>query len=246
MFEIISGGYFPYGAPPDSSSKQNYSTHLIEYFEKVHNNLWENLNRFRQDGMITIFWANIIEKCLQADPNKRFQSVTEILNIIGEIDFEKYCPNCSNEIINKRVIACETCGHYLLNGTFGLRVAVGQESGKYYNLSEIIELKGIATLGRSLEEEIAKNDISIMDFENMHTISRFHATIEKSTKTGMWFVRDGQWREDSRGNFLWQLSKNGIYVNALRADTMGIPMFPDDVITIGNTTLKVEFIPTYQ
>lgn len=246
MFEVISGGYFPYGTPPDSSSKQNYSAHLIEYFDKVHNNLWENLNRFRKDGMITPFWADIIEKCLQADPKKRFQTVSEILKIIGEIDFAKYCPNCNNEIINRRILACETCGYYLLNGTFGLTIAIGQEVGKYYSLSNIINQKGIATLGRSLEDEASLNDISIMDFENMHTISRFHATIEKSNKTGMWFVRDGQWRANSEDVFLWQLSKNGIYVNGIRADSMGIPMFPYDVITIGNTTLKVEFEPNYQ
>jgi pSer/pThr/pTyr-binding forkhead associated (FHA) protein len=75
----------------------------------------------------------------------------------------------------------------------------------------------------------------------MNTISRHHGTIEKSTKTGMWFIRDGQWRVNSEGKFVWQLSKNGLFVNTSRADSMGIPFFPNDTITMGNTTLKVEF-----
>lgn len=243
MFEIISGGYFPYGIPPDSSSKEKYSIHLVEYFDKVLNNLWENLNRFRQDKLISDFWADIIEKCLQSDPRNRFQSVVEILSLIGEINLEKYCTQCGAEILNRRDAFCDSCGNYLLNGTFGLKVVVGRETNKYYDLSRIVEQNGIATLGRFLEDAEEHNDISVVDFENMYTISRYHATIEKSNKTGVWFIRDGQWRANSEGKFVWQLSKNGIYVNASRVDTMGLPIFPDDTITIGNTTLKVEFKP---
>ncbi len=243
MFEIISGGYFPYGIPPDSSSKQNYSTHLVEYFDKVLNNLWENLNRFRQDGLISQFWADIVEKCLQSDPRNRFQSATEILALIGELNLEKYCNECGAEILNRREPLCESCGNYLLNGAFGLKVAIGKEANRYYDLSAIVEQNGSITLGRFLPDEAEQNNISIVDFDNMHTISRFHATIERSKKTGVWFIRDGQWRADSEGNFLWQLSKNGINVNSSRVDTMGLPIFPDDTITIGNTTLKVVFSP---
>ncbi len=246
MFEVISGGYFPYGIPPDSSSKEKYSTHLIEYFDKVLNNLWENLVRFRQDRMISDFWADIIEKCLQSDPQNRFQSVTEILNLIGEIDLEKYCSQCGVEVINKREAFCENCGNYLLNGIFGLRVVIGKETDRYYDLSQVIEQNGIATLGRYASNEEEKNDIALVDFDTMLTISRYHATIEKSNKTGLWFIRDGQWRANSEGNFVWQLSKNGIYVNASRVDTMGLPIFPNDTITIGNTTLKIEFTPTLE
>jgi serine/threonine protein kinase len=242
MFEVISGGYFPYGLPPDSSSKVNYSLDLVSYFDKVLKNLWENLDTFRQNSRISEFWASIIERCLQSDPKNRFQSVSEILMLIGEIDLSNYCSVCHYEILNQREGLCEKCGSYLLQGKWYLRVVNGKEINKLYELDSLLENNGIATIGRLVDYDIdKKNDIEVVDFDNMNTISRHHGTIEKSTKTGMWFIRDGQWRVNSEGKFVWQLSKNGLFVNTSRADSMGIPFFPNDTITMGNTTLKVEF-----
>jgi pSer/pThr/pTyr-binding forkhead associated (FHA) protein len=88
-----------------------------------------------------------------------------------------------------------------------------------------------------------QNDIVLEDIEDMKTVSRYHATIEKSEKMGQWFVRDGQWRPNHDGEYTWQLSKNGVIVNGTRADYLGLPFYPDDIIAIGNTMLKVEYSP---
>ena len=245
MFEVISGGYFPYGLPPDSSSKVNYSLDLVSYFDKVLKNLWENLDSFRLNNRISSFWACIIEKCLQSDPKNRFQNVSEILSLIGATDLNNYCSVCHFKVLNQRESLCEKCGSYLLQGKWYLRVVIGKETNKLYELDSLLENNGIATIGRFVEDDDVNktNDIDIVDFDNMNTISRYHGTIEKSIKTGMWFIRDGQWRINSEDKFVWQLSKNGLFVNSLRADSMGIPFFPNDIITLGNTTLSVEFEP---
>lgn len=244
LFEILTGGYYPYGTPPDSASSVNdYHSRLGEYFQKVLNNLWENLTYFKENNIISTFWVEIIEKCLLADPLMRFQSANEILAILNAVDINKYCVNCNHEIKSKRELFCESCGSYLLNGSIGLRTLVGKETNTCFYLNDIIINKGIVLIGRKTNIETQENDIAIADLDNMLTISRYHATIEFSVKTGIWFIRDGQWRTNNEGQSVWHLSTNGIYVNAIKVDSMGLAIFPDDIISIGNTTLKVEFTP---
>jgi pSer/pThr/pTyr-binding forkhead associated (FHA) protein len=51
------------------------------------------------------------------------------------------------------------------------------------------------------------------------------------------YIRDGQW-DDSQS--IWCKSKNGTYVNGIKINPNdGLKLFRDDIITIGNTSIKI-------
>jgi pSer/pThr/pTyr-binding forkhead associated (FHA) protein len=96
---------------------------------------------------------------------------------------------------------------------------------------------GILTMGWYDSDDPKKNDIGIAEAGTSY-ISNFHATIEKISNKKKWFIRDGQWR-DKGGKLGWYPSTNGVYVNSLQIGTEGYEFKPGDIITLGDTTLKV-------
>ena len=245
MFEVITGGSNPYSSVPDSNDKRDaYDEKLKAYYDNVQHNRYQNLIAYYEAGKISDFWASLIQKCLFVSPEKRFQQVSEIISLLGNPQPDNHCPTCDYPLQHRRMTQCPDCRNYLLtNGTMGLRIVMGKRQGHYVNLSLIQQHHNAITLGRLLDEHEVQNDIVLEDIEDMKTVSRYHATIEKSEKMGQWFVRDGQWRPNHDGEYTWQLSKNGVIVNGTRADYLGLPFYPDDIIAIGNTMLKVEYSP---
>ncbi len=216
IFELLTGK-LPFGPLKTESD-------LGEYVSRVNTSRWDDIRTLRPD--IDHSWARVIEKCLQPDYRKRYASVLEILNDLGVepgADLPEPEPGKTD---------------------FALQVKQGEDSGRIYNLEELKRSKGTARflVGRNDEEEAIFNDVDIRetppDGKNYY-ISRKQATIEHDPSTGRWYLRDGQWAREER---TWKNSLNGSFVNSYRAGEEGYPLNPGDIITLGETTLKVTFV----
>lgn len=163
----------------------------------------------------------IIEGCLKPNLQDRLQSVDEVLNLIPQEmrtqrDFK---PNVS------------TAGK---SGIL-LRIMQGEEYGKTYNLSEMAKHSFILTMGRS--DHYVNNSIPILEQQSSY-ISRRHCTLEYDIESSTWFIRDGQW--DRMAENGWRNSLNGTYVNSTEVSAAGYYLSVGDIISIGDTKLRVE------
>jgi serine/threonine protein kinase len=207
MFEFITGS-LPFG-PLESEPD------LGEYILRANTGRWYDIGRLRHDT--PPMWKKIIECCLQPDYKNRYQAVGEILDELGVDDS-----------INENVTANQ--------GThFSMQVMQGEEHRKIYNLDDLLNGKttGILTIGR--KDEDITNDIAIAEAGTPY-ISRRHATLEKAPGLEGWYLRDGQWNEESRR---WNPSLNGSFLNSHRVGMPGSKLKTGDIITLGDTTLKV-------
>lgn len=108
-----------------------------------------------------------------------------------------------------------------------LKVLDGEEPGYMY----CVKMSGITTIGR---ESSNKNTIEIREHLSAY-ISRQHATLE--CIKGQIYLRDGQWDPELRR---WKKSKNGTFLNGRAVNDSFQPILHyNDILTIGNTTLKV-------
>lgn len=118
--------------------------------------------------------------------------------------------------------------HEAVAPEFTLQVLDGEEYGRRYTL----RLKDIARLGRSTSS--TENEITLTETISNY-ISRRHATFENLR--GEIYLRDGQWNPATRS---WNFSKNGTYVNGIRiGNSNGRKLYKNDVITVGNTSVKI-------
>ncbi len=195
-----------------------YDYDIPEYVLRLNKGKWDNLKSLRKD--IPDYWVEIIETCLQPKYRERYQNVDEILTKLGKPD---YTPK-------KR--------YNSVRNDLGLQVMQGEEYGKTYNLSKILlyDEDGLLTIGR--KDDDVENEIEIKEDMTLY-ISRNHATIEKLPNPKGWFIRDGQF---NRQNRQWKFSTNGTYVNSQEVGIDYYPIKPDDIISVGDTTLKVIII----
>jgi serine/threonine protein kinase len=115
-----------------------------------------------------------------------------------------------------------------VKSTFSLQILDGEDYGRQY----FVQIKNMATLGR--ENEFIHNDIALTETIT-NFISRAHATLECIHNEV--FLRDGQWDDTLKH---WKHSKNGTYINGTLVSVYtGQKLFIDDVITVGNTSIKI-------
>jgi serine/threonine protein kinase len=216
IHQLITRGELPYGSYPDSEEQ--------EYVQRLLTGNWIGFTKTRKD--MPDLWAEIIEGCIQPDPAKRFQQVSQILALL---DIRGRIGAPASGTSNKK-------GQYLL------RVMEGQQHGLIYNLSELCRQKdcGILTLGWLDNSNPNSNDIGIAE-AGTNFISRFHCSLEFNAQEGQWYIRDGQWRSQA-GTSDWFLSTNGVLVNSNEIDAEGFPLNPGDIVTLGDTTLRFECI----
>ena len=184
-----------------------------EYRENVRKGNWKNLELKR--NLVPLPWISIIEGCLHPDYHKkRFRTINEIILRLGykSIDFGRAATHSDK---------------------LALQVTYGEEPRKTYNLDELLNNaeEGILTIGR--KDVSVTNHIEIKENESTY-ISRRHATIEKWAEPKCWIIRDGQWVKDE-----WTCSVNGLFVNSIKVSKTGLQFFAGDVITIGDTVLKI-------
>ena len=114
----------------------------------------------------------------------------------------------------------------------------GDDYGTIYKLDDLISNKhnSILTLGR-LGVGI-RNDIPIRE-EHSCYVSRKHCTLELDYDIGEWIIRDGQF-DPGTVYSCWRNSTNGTYVNSSDVGLRGAIIKPGDIISVGDTKLRVE------
>ena len=114
----------------------------------------------------------------------------------------------------------------------------GDDYGTIYKLDDLIFNKhnSILTLGRMGVG--IKNDIPIRE-EHSCYVSRKHCTLELDYDIGEWIIRDGQFDPGTIAS-CWKNSTNGTYVNSSDVGLGGTIIKPGDIISIGDTKLRVE------
>lgn len=154
-------------------------------------------------------WNAVLNRCLVANREYRFQRVDEILEIIS--------PSSNQE---RFAVQCRP--------VFKLKVLDGEDYGKVYHL----KIQNILKLGRMTAN--VDNDVQVTETISSY-ISRKHATFERLQEKV--YLRDGQW---SHSDGLWVSSKNGTYINGEMIEKGKSRVLRyNDVITIGNTSIKI-------
>lgn len=217
MHEVLTGGELPFG-PYTEIEEDLYLTRLTT-------GKWIGFDKCRE--YLPAPWPQIIEGCIQPNPLHRFQQAADILKLF---DIQEPTGEPKVAAAYKK-------------GNTALRVMQGEQHGRLYNLTQLLQLKQmcILTIGWAGERNPTNSsDIDIV--ENVtNYVSRFHATLEFDADLQQWYIRDGQWRvKDTIED--WYPSTNGVLVNSHRIDAEGFPIHPGDIITLGDTTLRVEII----
>lgn len=195
----------------------------IRYQGRIKSGEWNKSLILR--GADRNMWIKILDGCLVANANDRFESVDKILELIPETE-NHY------EMAEGSKVEAPT---QIQNGLL-LKQVQGDEFGKKYMLKELfIAGKRIVTIGRANEELF--NTIPIKE-ETSNYISRHHCTIELDDEKTTWYLRDGQWEKDDAEP--WHRSLNGTYLNAHEIDGEGHEIVPGDIISIGDVKLRVE------
>lgn len=209
MYEIFTGQY-PF-APFQLTSEGD----VVEYIKNAAKGDAEGLRHHW--NKLPNNWGTIIKTCIEVDyQHKRYQSIGHIINALGYQSLDIHYPK-----------------HDSLKNELILQITYGEEMGKIYNLSQLMGNKseGILTLGR--KDASIKNDVEIVEVSTTY-ISRKHATLEKWQNPKQWLIRDGQFWDNK-----WQLSVNQTYVNSKLVGAGGRVIHPGDIITLGDTILRV-------
>ena len=216
IYEIICG-QLPFG-------RVEHDADLGRYMKRASAGEFYDINSFRQGTPSK--WMTLIGRCLQHDHKKRISTTQEALEIIntdssGNLSFDK--PRVE---------------YNFHRDLLGLQVMHGEEPNRIYNLSRAIPTSdGEATIGWYNYQKPYSNDVSIVENQTSY-ISRFHATLVKDSRRMKWILKDGQYRyKDGRSD--WFPSMNGTFINGHRINRDGNEIQPDDIITMGDTTLKV-------
>ena len=185
---------------------------LNDYQDKAKRGIWDKRPLYNANDGYT--WLKIIEKCIKPDYRERYQSVTDIL-----IDMPQYSAiNIPRNAETGDVIA--------------LVITLGDEIGKKYTLKHILpHNRKMIRIGRD-----ASNDITLNEGDTSY-ISRFHATLELDKNDKTWYIRDGQWRIDSKK---WVASTNGTYLGNIAIPIERTEIKVGDIITIGDLKMLVK------
>lgn len=197
-------------------------------------------------------WLPVIEGCLTPDFKERLQTIDDVLAQLPQMSMSKHRP--SDPFVKDIPYKVKTEKGLLL------RVMQGEELGKVYILNDLFTNKSsILFVGRATPG--VWNHLAIEEKESAY-ISRQHCTIEKDESSGVWMIRDGQFRTQcpiglrfsdvlpcrkctarcplvppSRG---WKESLNGTFVNSQEVSTAGMMIKPGDIISIGDVKMRVE------
>lgn len=225
MFQLLTGS-LPFGTLENERD-------LVAYIRNIKSGNWDRalLDQTR-DGMA---WKPVIERCLIPDYTQRAQSVDVLLDFIPK----KVDVSFNDSTVQMSPPAFQT---EIKNGLL-LKIMQGEEYGMVYYLDYIVETtqKWVLLMGRRCTD--VRNDIPIKE-DNSSYISRRHCTLELDYDLGEWILRDGQFVTGNTGTSnaisKWVNSTNGTYINSSEVTSEGVVIKPGDIISIGDTKLRVE------
>ncbi len=169
-------------------------------------------------------WEVVIEGCLQPNFKERFQNAKTVLRMLPQ---SNRCNVCTPQPQQYQAPVQEAKGSLIL------KIMHGEEYGKVYDLTQMAQTtkRRLFTMGR-----ISQNDIHIVETQSSY-ISRFHCVLETDANYRDWRIIDGQWHPDEKK---WIRSTNGTYVNSTEVTEKGFWIQANDIISIGDTKLKLE------
>lgn len=212
MYELLTG-VFPFGS-------LNSESDLVYYVKNAREGNW-NRSPLTLSHYGSMF-RPVIEGCLQPDYKQRLQSVDKVLALLPKANMQKH--------IEEDVAVSPSQARGLQ-----LRIMQGEEYGKTYDLTNLARQHQMLTMGRA--DVSVRNTIPIQELQSSY-ISRKHCTLEFDQHAGVWFIRDGQWDRAAVGG--WKQSLNGTYVGSKEVSANGYYLQVGDIISIGDTKLRVE------
>lgn len=215
MYQLIVGE-LPFG-------RLESERDLVQYLRRGKKGDWNK--GLLADSYLGKNWYQLIDGCLLPDFHERLQSADVVLSLVPQIQRMRQNVVEEQKDYQTRIV----------NGVL-LRIMQGEEYGKVYKLDDMLRGEcAILSMGR--KDMGIYNDIAIQE-ENSCYISRKHCTLELDYDIGSWIIRDGQWDQYDTGG--WRKSTNGTYVNSEEVSINGQPFSPGDIISIGDTKLRVE------
>lgn len=193
-------------------------------------------------------WTRIIEGCLMPDFKTRLQCIDDILPLLPTGSGERHSSTPVNDF-----------KHDISQGIV-LRVMQGEDLGRVYQLNRLFSgNNSIINIGRDTPD--VWNNLPLTENESAY-ISRRHCSIVHLPDERKWILRDGQYRVKCSSGLRsklaypcstcsgaclsgtrtmeWSHSLNGTYVNSREVDANGIELKPGDIISIGETKMRVE------
>jgi serine/threonine protein kinase len=164
-------------------------------------------------------WQQLIEACLHPSPDHRLHSAVDAINHIGFAAVDSEVEGEGRSTAEVQLV--------VMRG-----FAQGQRVDLYEYLQDL-QTPCLLQLGRT--DPGVNNHIDLPDEPDAPTISRQHATLEYASGPQCWYIRDGQFDGGD-----WKLSTNGTQVNGRHVGSNGASLHVGDIITLGETTLRVE------
>lgn len=215
MYQLLTGD-LPFGRLESESD-------LVKYMRRGKTGDWDR--NLLLNSYLGSSWVNMLEGCLAPNYQQRLQTTDEVLSLVPQV----------NRVARTVVEEKKDFQTRIVNGVL-LRIMQGEDYGRVYRLDDMLTGdSAILRMGR--KDEGVYNDIAIIE-NNSSYISRKHCTLELDYEIGGWVIRDGQWDRFDTGG--WRRSTNGTYVNSKEVSINGLTFNPGDIISIGDTKLRVE------
>ncbi len=225
LYQLLTGK-LPFGPLEDQND-------LVRYQKRGKAGEWDRSALMNVENGRT--WEVIIEGCLQPNFKERFQNANTVLRMLPQpsLHHTAMLMNPAPAAPSAPVYREPQPAAPSASGNLVLKIMHGEEYGKVYNLTQMALSTGrkLFTMGRT-----SQNDIHITETQSSY-ISRFHCVLETDANFRDWRIVDGQWRPDERQ---WVRSTNGTYVNSSEVTEKGFWMQVGDIISIGDTKLKLE------
>ncbi len=220
---------------------------MARYVLNVQNGQW-NRDALRSDSR-TAEWLDLIESCLVPDFKCRIGSAEDVARLV---------PGAVAAVHDTlRVSAAKAPA---VADNLVLEVTYGDDAGKTFELAALIKDVNVIYIGREDADSGVANHIQLHESDSAY-ISRRHCTIEHDASMRRWIIRDGQFRVDCpiaqrcadvfpcatctalcdhTATSSWHSSLNGTFVNSDEVDTDGHILAEGDIISIGDTKIRVE------
>ena len=214
MYELLTGT-LPFGNLRDENE-------LVVYIKNGREGNWDR--RRLQSAPCGCQFQRAIEGCLQPDFKQRLQSCDEVIALLPKVN------NLAKPMPSDDSLKIPAVVRGLL-----LRIMQGEEFGKTYDFTRLARQSYVLNMGRAAVG--VSNDLPVIENQSSY-VSRKHCTLEYDASSQHWFIRDGQWDNGSIGG--WKPSLNGTFVNSKQVDEQGYFLQIGDIISIGDTKLRVE------
>lgn len=223
---------------------------MARYVLNVQNGQW-NREVLRSDSR-NARWLDLIEGCLVPDFKHRIGSAEDAIRLV---------PGCDSAVHDTlRVDKTIPATAMVAPDDLILEVTYGDDAGKIFDLASLIKDTDIIYMGREDADSRVANHIQLHESDSAY-ISRRHCTIEHDASMHRWIIRDGQFRMDCpiaqhsadvfpcatctascdhTATSTWHPSLNGTYVNSDEVDTDGHILSVGDIISVGDTKIRVK------